>query len=168
MKINVPEKYTDLYIKALQEKKNVLTSKINQFKMEIDEIDNHLNSLTSMSIFQENKTEYQKNWKTHNYQIAWSWTKKITYYQQFKNKIITTSEVVEFIIEKEAGLDKSKVRSSVSAALSNWVKKKQYLKFEDPVTGISYYGPSLLFINQNEPKIEFMPQDLKERLLYNK
>lgn len=168
MKINVPEKYTDLYIKALQEKKSVLVDKINQFKMEINEIDNHLNSLTSMSIFQEGKSEYQTNWKTHNYQTAWTWTKKITYYQQFKNKIITTAEVVEFIIEKETGLNKGKVRSSVSAALSNWVKKEQYLKFEDPVSGIAYYGPPSLFINQNEPNIEFMPQDLKERLLYNK
>jgi hypothetical protein len=33
---------------------------------------------------------------------------------------------------------------------------------------MSYYGPSNLFINQHEPNIEAMPQDLKERLLYNK
>lgn len=168
MKINIPEKYTDLYIKALQEKKNVLVDKINQFRMEIEEIDSHLNGLTSMSIFQENKAEKHANWKTNNYQIAWSWTKKIAYYQQFKAKIITTAEVVDFIVDKEPDLNKSKVRSSVSAALSNWVKKLHYRKFEDPISGMSFYGPSVLFINQHEPSIEAMPQDLKERLLYNK
>ena len=168
MKVNIPEKYTDLYIKALQEKKKVLVAKINQFKIEIEEIDSHLNSLTSMSIFQESKPEYQANWKTNSYQTAWAWTKKITYYQHFKGKIITTAEVVEFISEKEPDLNKSKVRSSVSAALSNWVKKQHYRKFEDPVSGTTYYGPASLFINQNEPNIEHMPQDLKERLLYNK
>lgn len=168
MKINIPEKYTDLYIKALQEKKKILVDKINQFKVEIEEIDSHLNGLTSMSIFQESKTEQHSNWKTNSYQIAWSWTKKITYYQQFKSKIITTAEVVDFIVDKEPDLNKSKVRSSVSAALSNWVKKQQYRKFEDPVSGTSYYGPLAIFINQHEPNIESMPQDLKERLLYNK
>ena len=168
MKINIPEKYTDLYIKALQERKKVLVNKINQFKAEIDEIESHLNGLTSMSIFQDNKNEQQTNWKTNNYQVAWSWTKKIAYYQQFKSKIVTTAEVVDFIVDKEPELNKGKVRSSVSAALSNWVKKQHYRKFEDPVSGMSYYGPSNLFLNQHEPNIESMPQDLKERLLYNK
>lgn len=168
MKVNIPEKYTDLYIKALQEKKKVLVDKINQFKVEIEEIDSHLNGLTSMSIFQENKFEYQANWKTNSYQVAWPWTKKIAFYQQFKSKIITTAEVVDFIVDKEPDLNKRKVRSSVSAALSNWVKKQHYRKFEDPVSMMSYYGPTVLFINQKEPTIEAMPQDLKERLLYNK
>jgi hypothetical protein len=48
------------------------------------------------------------------------------------------------------------------------VKKNEYRKFEDPVTGTAYYGPLKFFLNQTEPGIEFMPQDLKERLLYNK
>lgn len=168
MKINIPEKYTDLYIKALQEKRKGLLNKINQFKVEIEEIDTHLNGLTSMSIFTEDTSSNNAKWKTNSYQSAWSWTKKIAYYQQYKSKIVTTSEVVDFIVDKEPELNKSKVRSSVSAALSNWVKKQHYRKFEDPVSGMSYYGPSNVFINQHEPNIESMPQDLKERLLYNK
>lgn len=168
MKVNIPEKYTDLYIKALQEKRKGLLDKITQFKAEIDEINNHINSLTSMSIFQEKPTENTANWKTNSYQPQWPWTKKIAYFQEFTSKIVTTSEVVDFIMDKEPELNKTKVRSSVSAALSNWVKKRAYRKFEDPVSGSTYYGPVSVFINQHEPKIEFMPQDLKERLLYNK
>ena len=44
MKVNIPEKYTDLYIKALGDKKKALQMKINQFKAEIEEIDSHLSN----------------------------------------------------------------------------------------------------------------------------
>ena len=37
MKINVPEKYADLYLKALSEKKLLLEAKIEEFKKEIQE-----------------------------------------------------------------------------------------------------------------------------------
>ena len=166
MKVNIPEKYTDLYIKALQEKKQVLIDKIGQFKAEIEEIDSHLNGLTSMSIFQDNRADYQSIQQSNNYQPEWSWTKKIAHFLQIKNKIVTTAEVVDFIVDKEPEQNKAKVRSSVSAALSNWVKKELYRKFEDPVSGSTYYGPSKLFINHKEPNIEAMPEILKERLLY--
>ena len=168
MKIDIPEKYTDLYIKALEEKKEGLLNKIEQFKREIADINVHINNLTSMSLFGEKQHEDSLNWKTSAYQEQWSWTRKITYYQEFTGRIVTTSELVDFILDKEHGLEKNKVRSSVSAALSNWVKKGNYRKFEDPITGRTYYGPAHVFMNQHEPKIENMPQDLKERLLYNK
>jgi len=82
--------------------------------------------------------------------------------------LITTSEVVDFIVDKEPELTKSKVRSSVSAALSNRLKSNAYEKFKDPVTGTSYYGPMSYFLNQFEPEIQYMSEELKERLLYNK
>lgn len=168
MKVHIPDKYTDLYVKALEEKKLSLQEKISQFKAEIDEISTHINTMTSMSLFSESLTDDTVNWKTNNYQPQWPWTRKITYYQEYRGKLITTTEVVDFIFDKEPELNKSKARSSVSAALSNNVKKNKYRKFEDPVTGTTYYGPLRFFINQTEPGIEFMPQDLKERLLYNK
>jgi hypothetical protein len=168
MKINVPEKYADLYIKALEEKKKGLIDKINQFKHEIGEIESHINSLTSMSIFGDTVEGNTANWKTNDYSSQWPWTKKITYYQEFRQKLITTSEVVDFIVDKEPELNKSKVRSSVSAALSNRLKSNDYEKFKDPVTGASYYGPASYFLNPYEPQIEYMADDLKERLLYNK
>ena len=168
MKVNIPEKYADLYVKALQEKKKGLVDKINQFKHEIAEIESHINSLTSMSLFGDTVEGNVTNWKTNDYNSQWPWTKKITYYQEFKRKLITTSEVVDFIVDKEPELNKSKVRSSVSAALSNRLKSNAYEKFKDPVTGTSYYGPVNYFLNPHEPQIEYMSDDLKERLLYNK
>ncbi len=168
VKISIPEKYADLYIKALEEKKKGLLDKIGQFKREIIDIDSHINSLTSMSIFGDTVEGQSANWKTNEYSPQWAWTRKITYYQEYKRKLITTSEVVDFIIGKEPELNKSKVRSSVSAALSNRLKSNTYEKFKDPVTGASYYGPASYFLNPHEPKIEFMSEDLKERLLYNK
>ena len=168
MKVNIPEKYADLYVKALEQKKKGLLDKIGQFKREIVEIESHINSLTSMSIFGDTVENHSPKWKTNDYSSQWPWTKKITYYQEFKQKLITTTEVVDFIVSKEPELNKSKVRSSVSAALSNRLKSNSYEKFKDPVTGTSYYGPANYFLNAYEPHIEYMSEDLKERLLYNK
>ncbi|WMN11927.1 hypothetical protein QYS49_31810 [Marivirga salinae] len=167
MKVNIPEKYTDLYIKALGDKKKALQMKINQFKAEIEEIDSHLSNLVNLPLFQENEAQNLLHQKTNAYHDQWAWTKKIAYFIDFKRKLVKTNEVVDFIMEKEPDLNKSKVRSSVSAALSNKMKKGVYRKFEDPVTSNTYYGPVSFFLNQHEPQIEFMPEDLKERLLYN-
>ena len=167
MNINLPEKYTDLYIKALEEKRKSLITKINQFKKEVEEIDNHISSLTNMPIFEDKLQPSGQVWKTNKYSEQWAWTRKITFFQEFTAKLITTAEVVNFIVSKEPELNKNKVRSSVSAALSNRLKSNKYLKFVDPVTGSTYYGPSDYFINEHEPKLEYMPSDLKERLLYN-
>ena len=168
MKVNIPEKYADLYVKVLQEKKKILLDKINQFKDEIAEIENHLNSLTSMSLFGQSVASTTASFKVSNYNQKWSWVKKISYYQELQEKLITASEVVHFIVDQEPGCNKNKVRSSVSAALSNGLKSKVYEKFKDPVTDISYYGPASYFLRPRQPKIEYMPDDLKEQLLYNK
>lgn len=167
MNINLPEKYTDLYVKALQEKKRSLLDKIRQFRKEVDDIDSHINSLTNMPLFNEKTQPENGAWKTNKYSEQWAWTKKITFFQQFSNKLITTADVVEFIIGKEPELNRNKIRSSVSAALSNRLKSRKYLKFIDPVSSTTYYGPSDYFLNDHEPKMEHMPEDLKERLLYN-
>lgn len=167
MKVNIPEKYTDLYIKALSDKKKALQMKINQFKAEITEIDSHLSNLVNVPLFQDNESQNALHQKTNTYHDQWSWTKKIAYFFDYRQKLVKTNEVVDFIMEKEPELNKSKVRSSVSAALSNKGKKGVYRKFQDPVTGSTYYGPVIFFINQNEPRIEHMSEDLKERLLYN-
>lgn len=167
MKVNIPEKYTDLYIKALQDKRKALILKINQFKSEIDEIDSHLSSLTNLPLFQDQSVQETLQQKTNSYQDQWSWTRKIGFYTDFKGVLVKSQEVVEFIMEKEPHQNKSKVRSSVSAALSNKIKKGDYRKFEDPVSGYTYYAPIHFFLNQHEPKLEHMPDELKERLLYN-
>jgi hypothetical protein len=167
MKVNIPEKYTDLYVKALEEKKKVLQSKINQFQAEIVEIDAHLVSLLNVPLFQENEQQDLLHQKTNAYYDQWPWTKKIAYFVEFRRKLVKTMDVVDFILEKEPTLNKAKVRSSVSAALSNKMKKGNYRKFEDPVSGATYYGPVVYFLNAHEPRIENMPDDLKERLLYN-
>jgi len=167
MKLNIPEKYTDLYVKALEEKKIALQQKINQFQAEIAEIDTHLANLLNLPLFQDNEQQHQMHQKTNTYYDQWSWTKKIAFYVDFRSKLVKTTEVVDFIMEKEPTLKKAKVRSSISAALSNKIKKGTYRKFQDPVTNSTYYGPIAYFLNQKEPQIEFMPEDLKERLLYN-
>ena len=165
MKINLPEKYADLYLKALTEKKQVLEAKIEEFKREINEIDNHIRSLTSMPIFHEQSNIHITTWTTDKYISEWSWTKKIAHFESVKGKLITATEVVTFILENEPGLNKGKVRSSVSAALSNWVKQKKYLKFKDPISGNSYYGPTDWFLKDGRPQIDFIPDELKKRLL---
>lgn len=168
MKVNIPEKYTDLYIKALSEKKKALQMKINEFKSEIDEIDSHLSKLVNVPLFQDKETPIATSHKTNAYHEQWTWTQKIAYFFDYKQRLVKTNEVVDFILDKEPDLNKSKVRSSVSAALSNNRKRGVYRKFQDPVTTSTYYGPVKFFLNQREPRIECMPEDLKERLLYNK
>lgn len=169
MNINIPEKYTDLYIKALEEKKKSLLQKMEQFKMEIEEIDRHIGHLTSLPLFQdESLTSSIISRQQHQYHAEWSWTNKITHYQELIKKLVKATDIVEFIMEKEPELNKAKVRSSVSAALSNSLKRGKYRKFKDPVSGQTYYGPTPFFLNASEPHIEFMPEELKERLLYNK
>ncbi|UII34369.1 hypothetical protein LVD17_11170 [Fulvivirga ulvae] len=164
MKINVPEKYAELYLKALSEKKKLLEAKIEDFKKEIEEIDNHISALTSLSIFQDNPSYAPPRWEAKGYQEEWPWTKKISHYQEVTLKIFTSSEVVDYILRKEPRLTRSKVRSSISAALSNKHKSGTYIKFIDPITSITYYGPSAWFINEHEPEFNHVPDDLKERL----
>lgn len=165
MKINVPEKYADLYLKALGERKRALEAKIADFRKEIEEIDNHISALTSLPIFHDTTTYSPKQLEAKGYQPEWSWTRKIAYYQEFRKKLFVASEIVDFIIEKEPALNKSKVRSSISAALSNKHKSGHYIKFVDPVTGSSYYGPPEWFIKDQEPHLKHLPDDLKGRLL---
>ncbi len=168
MKVNIPEKYTDLYVKALEDKKKVLHQRINQFQAEIAEIDAHLSTLLNIPLFEDSEQHELLQQKTNAYYDQWPWTRKIAYFVDFKRKLVKTNEVVTFILDKEPALNKSKVRSSVSAALSNKLKRNTYRKFEDPVNGSTYYGPATYFLNQHEPHIKYMPDDLKERLLYNK
>ena len=164
MKINVPEKYADLYLKTLAEKKKILEAKIRDFRKEIEEIDNYISSITSLPIFQDNPSSYSIPWKIAGYQAQWTWTRKIAHYQELKLRIFTSSELIDFIVENEQNLNKSKVRSSISAALSNKHKTGSYRKFLDPITGTAYYGPSQWFIKDHEPHPNYLPDILKRRL----
>mgnify|MGYP001797972441 CR=1 FL=1 len=165
MKINVPEKYADLYLKALSERKRVLEEKIQAFQAEISEIDNHISNLTSIPIFNESDEFNAKALNFNGYSPEWSWTKKITFFEQQLKLVFTSNEVVTFLIETEPNLDKSKVRSSISAALSNWVKNNKYKKFIDPIANNTYYGPSDWFLSSGSPQIDFIPESLKSKLL---
>ncbi|QSE98515.1 hypothetical protein [Fulvivirga lutea] len=164
MKFNVPEKYADLYIKALSERKVQLENQIENFKREILEIENHISNLTSLSIFNEQHdySEFEK--KNLAYSKNWPWTRKIAYYQDFIGKLISSNEVVDYIIDNEPNLDKMKVRSSVSAALSNGTRSGKYTKFNDPTSASTYYAPSEWFDKMGQPLLEYLPQDLKKRL----
>jgi hypothetical protein len=166
MKINVPEKYADLYTKALSERKQQLEKKIEDFRKEILEIDNHISNLTSMSIF----NDQQAGNKLPNliaYSPSWPWTKKIAHYQEVIPKLMTSNDAVEFILSNEPDLDKAKVRSSVSAALSNGLKSRKYTKFIDPSGVSSFYGPSDWFNSEGQPQLEYVPDDLKNRIFKN-
>ncbi|MEQ8478475.1 hypothetical protein [Fulvivirga sp.] len=164
MKFNVPEKYADLYIKALTERKGQLENRIEEFKREILEIENHISNLTSMPIFSENHDYSEFDKKNFAYSKNWPWTRKIAYYQDFIGKLITSNEAVEYIIENEPNLDKMKVRSSVSAALSNGTRSGKYTKYDDPTSSGTYYAPSEWYDKTGNPLIEYLPQDLKNRL----
>lgn len=164
MKVNIPEKYAELYLKALTEKKQVLEAKIEEFKREIKDIETHMSALTSLPIFTENQVVPKINWNTNSYQSEWSWSRKISYYEDYKGKLITSSEIIDFIYNKEPGLDKQKLRSSISAALSNRTRSGLYTKFIDPISNATYYGPKEWFGESNEPLNEYLPDNLKDRL----
>jgi hypothetical protein len=163
MKINVPEKYADLYIKALMERKGLLEKKIEDFRKEMLEIDNHISNLTSIPIFNEPGSE-QLNRIASTYSKSWPWTRKISYFQEYRAKLMTSHDAVKFIMENEKELDKSKVRSSVSAALSNGLRSSKYTKFIDPTGTAAYYGPSEWFDLEGQPQLEYIPEELKSRL----
>ncbi|MCA6078219.1 hypothetical protein [Fulvivirga sedimenti] len=164
MKINVPEKYADLYLKALSEKKRALEERIEEFRREIEEIDTHISNLTSLPIFQEPQFQTVVKWDTATYRTQWSWTRKISFFQDTHRFLSTSGDVVDFILEKEPEQDKSKVRSSVSAALSNGIRSGQYKKFTDPVTNTAYYGPADWFDSNDQPDVSFLPESLRQRL----
>lgn len=163
-KFNVPEKYADLYIKALSERKQHLTNKIEDFKREILEIENHIDNLTGTPLFADSAHYSTYNRQNTAYSPGWPWTRKIAYYQGFIGKLITSNEAVDYIIGNEPSLDKMKVRSSVSAALSNGIRSGKYTKFNDPTGSTTYYAPSEWFDKMGQPLIEYLPQELKSRL----
>jgi len=164
MKINVPEKYADLYLKALTEKKRALEERIEEFRREIEEIDTHISNLTSMPIFQEPQFQTIVKWEAATYRTQWSWTRKITFYYETVNKLAPSGGIVDFILEKEPEEDRSKVRSSISAALSNGIRSGQYKKFTDPVTNTAYYGPAEWFNDQEQPDVTYIPENVRQRL----
>jgi hypothetical protein len=166
MKINVPEKYADLYVKALSERKQQLEKKIEDFRKEILEIDNHISNLTSMSIFNDQQAG-NKLPNLISYSPSWPWTKKLAHYQEVRAKLMTSNDAVDYILGNESNLDKAKVRSSVSAALSNGLKSRKYTKFIDPSGVSSYYGPSDWFNADGQPQLEYVPDELKNRLFKN-
>lgn len=163
MKLTIPEKYTDLYLNVLAERKKMLEAKIQDFQKEIEEIDNYLNSLTNFPIFQENQHHYQRS-KHPNYYSEWSWMQKISHYQEVIRRIFTSAEIITYILQQERNLNRSKVRSSISAALSNKTKRGSYIKYLDAITGAAYYGPSEWFINDKEPHPKYVPNILRRRL----
>ncbi|MBL3654791.1 hypothetical protein [Fulvivirga sediminis] len=165
MKLNIPEKYADLYLKALSERKRMLQDKIAEFQREIEDIENHMSALTSIPIFHDNLPTSKSKYQNNSYQEEWPWSRKITYYQELNKQIMTSAEVVDFILSKEPDLDKNKVRSSISAALSNKHRSGDYIKFVDPVTNTAYYGPPEWFINKEQPHLTYVPNDLKKRLV---
>ena len=163
MKINVPEKYADLYLKALTEKKKALEARIEEFRKEIGEIDMHISNLTSLPIFQDQASIKTVRWDPTAYRSQWPWTRKIAHYLEVSDKLATSSDVISFILEQEPELDKQKVRSSVSAALSNKIRSGEYKKFTDPVTQTAYYGLNEWF-DDDTPEMERLPDSLRRKL----
>ena len=164
MKINVPEKYADLYLKALTEKKRALEERIEEFRREIEEIDMHISNLTSLPIFQEPQFQTVVKWDTATYRPQLSWTRKITFFYEMKKLLAMSNDVVDFVLEKEPEQEKTKVRSSISAALSNGIRSGQYVKFTDPVTNNAFYGPSEWFGTDGNPDIAYIPDSVRQRL----
>ena len=165
MNINIPEKYADLYLKALHQKKQMLKAKIEDFTKEIEEIDHHIQALTSLPIFDIPEYSFNRRKAIIQYRSEWSWTRKILLFQEMKQKIFTSSEVVDFITDNEPEVNKSKIRSSISAALSNKHRTGRFRKFTDPATGKTYYGPQDWFMNDGQPYPHHVPEDITLRLL---
>ncbi|MEM7551691.1 MAG: hypothetical protein AAF363_18550 [Bacteroidota bacterium] len=165
MKVNIPEKYAELYLKALIEKKGHLLDKIREFEKEIKEIDQHIQTLTSIPIFHEETYQGPVKWETTSYKEEWSWSKKVEFYFSQLEKVANAKDIVEFIINNEKNSDRTKVRSSISAALSNGHKNRSFLKFTDPVSSITYYGKPDWFNEKSIPKMEHIPEALKEKIL---
>lgn len=158
--ISVPEKYVDLYLKALNEKKKLLELKIEEFQKEIEDINNHIKSLTSMSIFNEYPLQSPVRWETKGYVKEWPWTQKVSYFADKKGLLFTAGEIVELIMNKEPDQEREKVRSSISAILSNKVRSGEYEKVQHPATQSSFYGPSEWFAG-DKPKEKFLPSELR-------
>ena len=164
MKINVPEKYADLYLKALTEKKRALEERIEEFRREIEEIDRHISNLTSMPIFQEPQFQTIVKWDTNAYRLQWSWTKKISFYYEHHTKLAPSADVLSFILEKEPEQDRSKARSSISAALSNGIRSGHFRKFTDPVTNTAFYGLRDWFDEKDRPDVSVIPEEVRQQL----
>jgi hypothetical protein len=163
MKINVPEKYADLYLKALTEKKQALEERIEEFRKEISEIDDHISTLTNLPIFQDQANPHMVRWDPTAYRQQWPWTRKIAHFLDLSQTLVTSGDVIQFIVNQEPELDKQKVRSSVSAALSNKIRTGEYKKFTDPVTQTAYYG-QISWFDKDTPQLQHLPDTLKQRL----
>ena len=159
--VSVPEKYVDLYLKALNEKKKQLQLKIDEFEKEIEDINNHIKSLTSLSIFNDYPLHSPVKWETKGYMQEWPWTQKVSYFADKKGLVFSATEIVELITNKEPGQERDKVRSSISAVLSNRVKNGEYRKIQHPATQITYYGPREWF-KGDIPMERYMPTELRK------
>jgi hypothetical protein len=165
VKINVPEKYAELYLKALTDRRAQLQEKIKEFQKEIEEIEHHIGGLTSIPIFKDDQYDSPVKWETDGYRKEWTWSRKINYIFQTTRTLCTAKYVVDFILSKEIDADKNKVRSSVSAVLSNRIRNGKGRKFIDPVTDQVFYGDDSWFDQNEEPKIEHLPEALKARII---
>lgn len=159
--VSVPEKYVDLYLKALNEKKKQLEMKIDEFQREIEDINNHIKSLTSLSIFNDYPIHSPVKWETKGYMREWPWTQKVSYFADKKGLLFSANEIVDLISNKEPDQERDKVRSSISAVLSNRLKSGEYRKVQHPATKISYYGPDEWF-EKDLPKEKFLPSELRQ------
>lgn len=158
--IPVPEKYIDLYLKALNEKKKQLQYKIEEFEKEIEEINNHIKSLTSLSIFSDYPLQSPVKWESKGYMKEWPWTQKVSYFADKKGLLFSANEIVELILNKEPEQEREKVRSSISAVLSNRLRNGEYEKVQHPATNVSFYGPNEWF-EKGTPKERFLPYELR-------
>ena len=117
-----------------------------------------------MPIFHEEAYPGPVRWETNSYKKEWSWSKKVDFYFDQLEKMASAKSIVEFILDNEQSLERSKARSSVSAALSNGLKNRQLLKFTDPISNTFYYGKPAWFDEKMNPKVERIPEKLKAEI----
>jgi hypothetical protein len=98
---------------------------INTLKTEKDHLTNIISQLTSIkkNVSAVNSISFQTPAETSvdGYTPKWTWTKKIDFVLQKKGRPLTTTEIVDTLLneyEPNSNLDRSRVVASISATLS--------------------------------------------------
>lgn len=128
---NLEKEDIDILLDAHEAQKKKYEQQIEELNSAIKRLEDKISSLKKMPL-----NSYRSS-SRGSYESDSTWNSKITSILQMANKPLTTTEIVQFVLDFEPDLQRKSVLSSISATLSAAAGKK-YKRIEQEGKDMQY------------------------------
>lgn len=141
------------YERVEQEQKNrekIITSLKTSIQVLLNPETVNLNEREGLPVFEPNGFRYPE---------GTSWRDRIIAFMKFKQRLVTTNEIVDGIATVETGLNKKQILNMVSGNLSTLVKDEIVKTYKPKKMKGQYYGSPLWFEDNGEVVEKYKPEE---------